>query len=131
VTNKEVWTQYKEYSQNASEILRKIAFAGIAFCWLFRNQNNQFPNLVFLSLIFLIFFFIFDLFQYLFATLMLKIWIRKKEIEMWNNTGKIEGDYQLPTWLDLPAFILFLSKATTLLVTFVLLVIWFFFISAS
>ena len=131
MTNKEVWNQYKEYSQSTSEILRKIAFAGIAFCWLFRNQNNNFPHLVFIALILLIFFFIFDFFQYLSATLILKYWIRSEEIRFWKINGTIEGDYQLPTWLDLPSFILFIIKALTLLISFILLVIWFFFLNAT
>lgn len=126
MTNKEVWNIYKEYSQTTSDILRKIAFAGIAFCWLFRNQNYSFPDLVFIALVLLILFFICDFLQYFSATLILRHWIRGEEVRFWENNSSIEGDYQLPTWIDLPSFIFFITKSLTLLTSFILLVVWFF-----
>ena len=126
MTNKEVWTQYKEYSQSTSDISRKLAFAGIAICWLFRDQNSGFPKLVFNALIFLLVFFLFDLLQYLITTLLLKKWIRKEEIRMWETTNKIEGNYQKPTWIDMPAFTLFTCKIIALIISFFLLGIWLF-----
>jgi len=124
MTNKEVWSQYKEYSQSTSDISRKMAFGGIAVCWLFRDQNTGFPQLVFSSLIFLLIFFLFDLLQYLITTLLLKKWIRKEEIKMWEAVGAIEGNYQKPTWVDLPAFSFFIIKIIALIISFILLGIW-------
>lgn len=126
MTNQDAWTQYKEYSKATSDIARKMAFAGIAVCWLFRETNNSFPSIVFNALIFLLIFFIFDLLQYLVSTLLVKNWIRKEEIKMWESTGKIEGNYQNPEWLDLPAFTFFLLKIIALIVSFVFLGIWLF-----
>lgn len=126
MTNKEVWDQYKEYSQSTSEISRKIAFAGIAICWLFRDKNNDFPTLVMYSLIFLLIYFFLDLMQYLISALLLKKWIRKEEIKMWEYIGKIEGNYNKPIWIDIPAFSLFISKLTFLIISFILLGVWLF-----
>jgi len=126
MTNKEVWNQYKEYSQTTSEISRKFAFAGIAICWLFRDHNNDFPTLVMIAIIFLLIFFLFDLLQYLISTLLLKRWIRKEEIKMWESTGELDGNYNKPTWIDIPAFSFFIIKLLSLIISFFLLGIWLF-----
>lgn len=126
MTNQEVWDQYKDYSQTTSDIARKIVFAGIAVCWLFREPNNNFPELVISSLILLITFFFFDLMQYLLSTLLLKGWIRNEENKKWESTRKIEGDYQKPTWIDTPAFILFILKLICLVIAYIFLGYWLF-----
>ena len=110
MTNKEVWNQYKEYSQTTSEISRKFAFAGIAICWLFRDHNNDFPTLVMIAII----------------LLLLKRWIRKEEIKMWESTGELDGNYNKPTWIDIPAFSFFIIKLLSLIISFFLLGIWLF-----
>jgi hypothetical protein len=127
MTNQEVWTQYKDYSQTTSDIARKIAFAGIAICWLFRDKNNDFPSLVMIALVFLLLFFLSDLLQYLITALLLRRWIRKEEIKMWENVGVIEGDYNKPTWIDTPTFSFFVSKLTFLIISFIFLGIWLFY----
>lgn len=120
MTNQDVWNQYKEYSQSTSEIARKFGFAGIAICWFFRTEGGLFPILVKVSLILFLLFFFFDFLQYFISTILLKRWIRDKEIKMWEQTGSIDGDYQKPTYIDFPAFILFITKTIVLLIAFLI-----------
>lgn len=126
MTNQDVWNQYKEYSQSTSEIARKFAFAGIAICWFFRTEGGSFPILVKASLILFLLFFFFDFLQYFISTILLKRWIRDKEIKMWEQTGSIDGDYQKPTYIDFPAFIFFITKTIVLLIAFLIFGKYFF-----
>ena len=120
MTNKDVWNQYKEYSQTTSEIARKFAFAGIAICWFFKTDDSLFPESVKISLLLFLLFFFIDFLQYLISTFLLKFWIRKNEIKIWEETGNIEGNYQKPSYIDLPAFILFVLKIIILLISFLI-----------
>jgi hypothetical protein len=126
MTNKDVWNQYKEYSQTTSEIARKFAFAGIAICWFFKTDDGIFPESVKFSLLLFLLFFFIDFLQYLISTFLLKFWIRKNEIKIWEETGNIEGDYQKPSYIDTPAFILFVLKIIILFVSFLIFGKWFF-----
>lgn len=126
MTNQEAWAQYKEYSQTTSEIARKFAFAGVAICWFFKSEENKFPDMVLFALILLVVFFLLDLLQYLVSSFIYKNWIRKEEIKRWEQTGKIEGDYYNPTWIDIPAFIFFIGKVFVLLTAFILIGYWLF-----
>jgi len=126
MTNKDVWNQYKEYSQTTSEIARKFAFAGIAICWFFKTDDGLFPELVKISLLLFLLFFFIDFLQYLISTFLLKFWIRKNEIKIWEETGNIEGDYQKPSYIDMPAFILFVLKIIILFISFLIFGKWFF-----
>ena len=121
MTNKELWEQYKDYSQLTSDIARKIGFAGIAICWIFHAPGYTFSSKILLVLILLIFFFLFDLLQYLTTTIILRIWIRKKEVKMWESTGEIEGNYLKPLWIDRPALICFVLKLLALISAYVAL----------
>ena len=124
MTNQEAWAQYKEYTQSTSEIARKFAFAGVAICWFFKSEKNIFPDIVLSALILFVVFFLFDLLQYLVSSFLYKNWIRKEEIKKWEQTGKIEGDYFNPVWIDIPAFILFIGKIIVLLSAFILVSYW-------
>jgi hypothetical protein len=126
MTNQEAWAQYKEYSHTTSEIARKFAFAGIAICWFFKSEENKFSEIVLLALILFVIYFLFDLLQYLVSSFLYKNWIRKSEIKKWEQTGKIEGDYYNPTWIDVPAFILFILKIIILLTAFLIIGYWLF-----
>lgn len=126
MTNKEAWEQYKEYSQTTSEIARKFAFAGVAICWFFKLEDNKFPQIVLYALLLLVVFFISDLLQYLISSFLYKWWIRKEEIKKWEQTGKIEGEFFNPNWIDIPAYIFFISKITLLLVSYILIGYWLF-----
>lgn len=126
MTNQEIWTQYKEYSQTVSDIARRFAFAGIAICWLFKDSDTKFPAIVFSALLFFVIFFIIDLLQYLISTILLRFWMRKQEIKKWEITGKIEGNYHKPNWIDKPAFSFFTLKLISLFFAFYFLASWLF-----
>jgi hypothetical protein len=119
MTNKEVWSQYKDYTRDLTELARKLAFAAAAICWFFKASDNTFPANIYLALFFVVVFFFSDILQGLSGALLIKWWIRKEEIKKWEETRKIEGDYQKPVWLDYPAFTFFFVKIFFLLASFI------------
>lgn len=118
VNNSEVWGQYKSYTRDITEFSRKLGFAGVATCWVLKSADDSLPGYVLWALGFFVLFFISDILQGLVAALVLRRWIRSEEIELHRMTGKIEGEYNKPQWLDYPAFTLFLLKVSFLLIGF-------------
>lgn len=64
MTNTRVWEIYSEYTKDITQYTRKIAFAGGAICWLFKNPQSfeqTFPYNINLALVLLIAFFVLDI----------------------------------------------------------------------
>lgn len=121
MTNHEVWEIYSEYTKDTTQYARKIAFAGGAICWLFKNPQTleqTFPYNINLALVFLMFFFVLDILQGLSAILIRRFWNQTKEKEFKNEYNTIEKEYFQPKWIDTPPFIFFLIKLTSLLFAF-------------
>lgn len=116
--NNDLWAQYNNFTKDLSDNIRKLAFAAAAICWLFRGENNLFPEEIKLSLGFVVLFFLFDISQYLSGALFVKFWTEHKENEFKKQTGTIEGDYQKPKWLDYPPFCCWLLKCVALLFSY-------------
>ena len=114
MTNKELWEQYVGYTKDTSTIARSLAFGAIAVCWVFKDPDGSFPYGIFNALEWTVFFFIFDLAQYLISAILYWIWIRRAEKTMHKKTGSIEGSYDKPAWLDRPARIFWLLKIAAL-----------------
>lgn len=110
MTNKELWQQYKEYTSELTANSRKLAFAATAICWLFKNADNSFPDIIFNALGYIAAFFLADILQYFLSAILLRAWIRKQEIKKWNEGDQIEGSYYKPEWLDKPAYIMWWLK---------------------
>ena len=53
-----------DQSATASEVARKLAFVAGAACWIFRNEDFQFPTLILIAFGMLCGFFVLDLAQY-------------------------------------------------------------------
>lgn len=118
MNNKEAWGHYKDYTLDVTEHSRKLGFAGAAICWFFKDESGSFPELILLALVFLIFFFIADVIQSMSGALLTRRWLRGEEIRKYEETGKIEGDYEKPGWIDYPSFTLFNLKVLFLIVSF-------------
>ena len=116
--NSDLWQQYSNFTKDLSDNIRKLAFTSAALCWLFKNNENVFPEEIRFSLGAIAVFFIFDIFQYLLGALFVKFWTESKEKEFLIKTGNIEGDYHKPTWLDLPSFYCWVLKCLSLAVSY-------------
>src|SRR6266571_2604884 len=119
MTNREVWEHYRDYTKDITEYSRKLGFAGAAICWFFKAPDFKFPIWILISFLFLLAFFVCDLSQSLVAAYRHRGWIRREEIKNFEETGKIEGDYQKPWGLDIPVFRLFILKVVCLFVAYV------------
>ncbi len=108
--NRAAWADYAHYTAQFSSLARQLAFAGAAICWFFKTPDVTFPHIITVSLIAYVSFFLLDLLQYYVAALILNVWIRAKERQLWARQRTIDGDYSKPAWLDLPAFALFHLK---------------------
>lgn len=121
MNNSEAWTHYSNYTKDLNDFSRKLGFAGVAICWMLKDNNGVFPTYVLFALACFVFFFIADVLQKFIGVLLHRYWIRKREIELWRETGKLEGEYLKPVWLDKPPFSFFVIKIIFLLIAFVFL----------
>jgi hypothetical protein len=112
--NPEVWRHYQDYTSDLTGLTRRLGFGAAAVCWFFKGPDGGFPKPVLVSLAFVVAFFSLDVLQALIAALGLKAWIRRREQELWDKTGSIEGDYEKPHTLDRWPFALFLGKILVL-----------------
>ena len=119
--NEELWGQYQTYTSEFTKHSRQLAFAAIAICWLFKTSEFTFPPKILWALIFTVLFFISDIMQFFVSAHILRWWTRKKEIQQWEETSSINGDYGKPWLLDLPAFLFFNIKAVVLSISFLII----------
>ena len=114
---------YYEFSGIASEVARKLSFAGIALVWLFKIESTPIPKvpealilptgLLALSLTF-------DLLQYITAS---AIW----GIFQWHQENKLENiadnpELSAPKILKFPQFIFFWTKLLLAMIAYMLIV---------
>ncbi len=116
--NREIWNSYDYYTGEITKHARYLGFAGVAICWFFRSPTLIFPQLILLSLITLVFFFLIDLIQYYVAAIRLRLWMQAEEEKQVRESGSIEGEYWPPKQLDKPAFVLFHCKLIALFLGF-------------
>jgi len=116
--SRELWASYVEYTSSFSTSARQLAFAGAAVCWFFKTPEVTFPRLILLALLLFVGFFLADLAQYYVAAMLLNVWTRTREKDLWAKKGIIEGDFPKPAWLDAPALYFFHVKFVSLLLGF-------------
>jgi len=119
--NSEIWKRYQEYTRDLTENSRKLGYAAIAMCWLFKLENFSFPKHINFAVGFIVVFFISDIFQSLFGAILIRLWVRHHEKKIWEATKNsdnqtIEGDYYKPAWLDYPSFSMWCLKILSLLI---------------
>lgn len=99
MTNKEVWQDYKEYTEGVTSVARKLGFAGIAIIWVIIGKKSIFLYPMNYALLSIVMFFIFDLLQFIAGALMIKKWIRKQEIKNWEKP--VQSKYNITNQLIL------------------------------
>jgi len=123
---KDHWDDYAFYTEKLTELSRQLAFAGAAICWFFKTPDVTFPTSILLALIGLVIFFISDIMQYLFSAILLKCWLRPIEKEAWKKHKSLDVDIDRPSYIDKPAFLLFIIKIILLISSFILILSEFF-----
>jgi hypothetical protein len=121
---KEVWSRYADYTRDVTEHGRKLAFGGVAVCWLFRDPSGHFPFLVLVALALILFYFVADLAHQFAAGIVIKHFAQREEARLWKESGgvTIDGDVEVPLWLDKPAYYLYFTKVAFLFLGFVALI---------
>lgn len=119
MTNEELWKSYDKYTNDLSNISRKLAFSAAALSWFFKTTKNNFPAEILIALRLIIIFFIADILQYLLGAVFIRIWTRHYEKKKYKETGSIDGDYSKPSCLDYPAYLMWWIKIIVLLVSYI------------
>lgn len=107
---KEARDQYYRHSGSASEVNRKLCYAGVAAAWLFALRdgggNYVLPFELLVSLLLFVSSLALDLMQYVFASSFWGVFHRKKEL-----SGADPGDeFTAPRWINYPAISMFWLK---------------------
>ena len=113
---------YYEFSGKASDVARQLAFAGIAFVWIFKYQDSNIIRLPVELLIPATFFALtlaFDLLQYIFATAIWGIfqWHMEKTV---GGLGK-DPDLDTPSWFKLPQLVCLILKLIAVVIGYIFL----------
>jgi hypothetical protein len=119
------WETCKEHSKQFTDNASKLAFAMAAICWLFREEKviNQakvmtFPTIITITLLLIVFYFLFDVTQHLTFSILMRRAVSKEEIRlMKENNVDVPDDMweiKIKKSLHLPATILFYLKTAAL-----------------
>ena len=114
---------YYEFSGTASELSRKLSFAGIAIIWIFKLDSKPVPIIpeeLFLPLALLTVTLFLDLLQYMAASFIWGIfqWYQEKKL------SNIEDDPKLsaPTYFKWPQVACFVLKLIVLIIAYILII---------
>lgn len=118
----DLWGRYGEYTRDVTEHSRKLAFAGLALCWIFKDNSNHFPFSVLLALLFFLAYSIADILQPLLGALTLKKFLENEERTTFLDTGFEPTEVTKPRRVDRPAFVLFVVKVILLGCAFICLI---------
>jgi hypothetical protein len=119
--SKVIWKSYDDYTRLFSNNSRKLAFAAGVIAWAFRSSTGTFAPLVEWAWVFIIAFFGADLLQYFVAAIVLREWMRTQERKRIAEGKSIDGEYEMPGWLDCPAFSCLWVKFVSLVIAFICL----------
>ena len=116
---------YYEFSGKASDVARKLAFAGIALIWIFKIETQPTPKIppdLVLPTALLALTLAFDLLQYVAATCVWGVfqWYHERRI---GDTSK-DPEIDAPSLLKWPQFIFFVLKLCTVLLAYILITIF-------
>jgi hypothetical protein len=110
---------YYELSGSASEVTRKLGFAGIAVIWIFKGEmpdkSIQLPSCLYVASILIVISLALDLLQYALGSLIWGVFFRSKEREGCKDDQELEAS----PWLNLPAAICFWIKIISMVIAFV------------
>lgn len=122
----EYWDNFENYTGKASDVSRKLSFAGIAIIWLFHIGNAKevsVPEELLPVLAFFVLSLSFDLLQYIVASIVWGLFCRHNEKKL----KEIEDDPELaaPRWINLPTNFFFIGKLIFIIVGYFLLLKFF------
>ncbi len=115
---KEYKEEYKWFSGQLSDNTRKLAFAGIAIVWIFKQEKNGtfiLPSLLKLAILMFVITLSFDLLQYIYQTIVWGIFHRYHEKKIAENS-----ELKAPIYFNWPAIAFFWSKVIVLVIGYIL-----------
>lgn len=121
MTTKELWLEYQHLTGNLTEHSRKLGFAGVAICWMFKDKDYTFPNPIYLALLGFVTFFLLDIAQYFFGALIIRHFTEGQEAKLIHSKKSFETPIDKPRSVDRPAFCLFILKLVALAIGFIVL----------
>lgn len=116
---------YQEFSGKLSDNARKLAFAGIAIVWIFKQEKEGIfilPQLLKLSMLMFVITLSFDLLQYVYQTLTWGIFHRHFEKKLPSEDSELLAS----KYLNWPAIFFFWSKVIALAAGYVLMIMFLF-----
>lgn len=102
------WKCYEDFTSRLSDLTRQLAFAGIAVAWIFKGQGkpsasgDAVPMLsqdLILALALFAICLLLDYSQYLFASIVWRLYARSREKEFDREGVPIDQDFSHPNWL--------------------------------
>jgi hypothetical protein len=105
-------TEADYFTKAVSDLIRQLAFAGIAIIWIFKisanpndklivNQPHLIPNELLLPLFFLVMTLVFELLQFLIPAIIYTLYFREEEKKNNNNTTV---NVTAPIWYTYPGY---------------------------
>lgn len=129
-----VYNTYQEASQTVSDLVRQMAYAGIAVVWILKDLQTpaQTPQLsapsfsLLLALAFLVFTIAFDLFQYLCKYFVYQRLFRAEEKKLEPNTKECEypqHEVSNPPCRNIFTYVFFRCKILSVMIAYVFIFI--------
>ena len=109
---------YQEYTEQLTANCHKLGFACGAIAWVLKPEGQRFPLALRWSLVLLVAYFFLDISQYFSAVLIRRTWTRRIEVELYQATGNLAGDVDVPVTLDRVPYVMWLAKVICLLAAY-------------
>ena len=116
---------YQEFSCKLSDNARKLAFAGIAIVWIFKQEKDGkfiFPYMLKLAMLMFVITLSFDLLQYIYQTIIWDTFHRHYEKKLTNEDSELSAS----KYFNWPSIFFFWSKVIALVVGYILTLIFLF-----
>lgn len=113
---------YHDFSGKLSDNVRKLAFAGIAIVWIFKQEENGtyvVPGILKTAMLLFVLSLSFDLLQYIYQTIVWGVFHRYNE-KKFDGRGDVE--LLAPCYLNWPSNILLWSKVVVLVAGYIFMI---------
>lgn len=119
MTVQKLWDEYQHLTGSLTEHSRKLGFAGIASCWLFKTSDYTFPFLIYCALLLFTGFFLSDISHYFFGAIIIRYYTECQEKQLHDQGKPLDTPIKKANWVDWPAFGFFIVKNIFLLTGFI------------
>lgn len=120
--------EYKEdsyaFAKSASDVIRQLAFAGIAVIWIFKvdkRGEHLIPEELFTPLLFMVITLACDLLQYLISSI---IWSRFFRYHEKRNNGNVKVDIKASSWYSAPGWAFYGLKCISLIIGYSYIIVF-------